>query len=274
MSEKMKYIFNKEKNIVIGAIHFPPLVGYPDFPGLEVALKNALLDLHALEEGGVDAVIVENNYDIPHVTFVTDENREVLTYLSQKIKAATKLPVGISVLWNDYKTALSISKKLGLLFIRVPVFVDKVKTNYGIMEPKADEVIAFRKEIGAEEVAIFADIHVKHSEILSPFTISESAQLAIQKGADALIITGRWTGDAPDTKELEEVRNTVGNFPIICGSGVDSVNIKDLFKFSTGAIVSTSLKEGNINFEEVNMKGYEQRIDIDKVRKLFNSIVK
>ncbi len=272
MSEKLEKIFNKKNNIVIGAIHFPPLIGYPDFPGLEIALENALIDLKSFEDGGVDAVIVENNYDVPHLTFVSEENREALMYLSEKIKLTTSLPVGISVLWNDYKTALLVSKKVGLTFIRVPVFVDTVKTSYGIMEAKADDVLAFQKEIGAENVAIFVDIHVKHSEILSRYTIVESAKLAIEKGADALIVTGRWTGDAPDTKELEDLRNAVDNFPIICGSGVDDANIKNLFKFSNGAIVSTSLKDGSNSTQEVNVKGYNQRINCEKVRLLTSKL--
>lgn len=274
MSSKLKDIFGKERNIIIGAIHFPPLVGYPDFPGLDVALENALFDLKAFEDGGVDAVIVENNYDIPHKTFVDPEVADALSYLSLKIKNSTNLPVGISVLWNDYKTALTISKKNNLKFIRVPVFVDKVETNYGIMDPKADEVIEFRKSIDAEGVAIFADIHVKHSKILSEYSIVESAKMAIGKSADALIITGRWTGEAPDLKEIKEVREFVGDFPILCGSGIDSRNVNVLFDIADGAIVSTSVKDGDGDMKQVNIKPYNNRINKEKVRDLVISVIK
>jgi membrane complex biogenesis BtpA family protein len=270
----LESIFKKEKNIVIGAIHFPPLSGYPDFPGIDIALKNALADLKAFEDGGVDAIIVENNYDIPHKTFVSPEVAENLIFLSQKVKEATSLPVGISVLWNDFKTALSVSKKVGLKFIRVPVFVDTVETDYGTMEAQADNVKAFQKKIGAEDIALFTDIHVKHSIILSKYTIMESAKLAIEKGSDALIITGRWTGEAPDLTEIKQVREAVGDFPIICGSGMDDKNVLELFKYSNGAIVSTSLKEGVTHSEEVNVKAYTQRISTEKVRGLTGKLNK
>ncbi len=69
---KLDKIFKKTNNIVIGAIHFPPLLGYPDFPGLDVCLKNAIDDLRAFEKGGVDGVIIENNYDIPHKEKVSE----------------------------------------------------------------------------------------------------------------------------------------------------------------------------------------------------------
>jgi len=264
-------IFSKNKNIVIGAIHFPPLYGYPDFPGVDTALENALKDLKSFEDGGVDAVILENNYDIPHKTFVDPEVSQMLEYLALKIKEKTKLPIGISVLWNDYKTALTVAKRAGLSFVRIPVFVDKVETSYGIMEHKAYEVIKFRKSIGVENVALFTDIHVKHSKILSKHSITESALLAMEKGSDAIIITGRWTGDAPSFVELQQVRKQIGEFPLFCGSGVSADNVKKLFCVADGAIVSTSVKTGEDDSKEINIKGYDQRIDIGKVKKLMSA---
>ena len=47
---------------VIGALHFPPLLGYSGHPGLDVCTRLALRDVRALERGGVGAVIIENNY--------------------------------------------------------------------------------------------------------------------------------------------------------------------------------------------------------------------
>ena len=262
----LKKIFKKDKNIIIGAIHFPPLLGYADFPGFKIAMDNALKDLMAFEKGGVDAVIIENNYDIPHKAFVDSSVVASLTYLGAKIKQATKLPIGISVLWNDYRVALSIAKTLGLKFIRVPVFVDKVKTSYGIMTPQAKKVIEYRKLINAEDVLLFTDIHVKHAKILSKDTIIVSAKKAIRAGSDALVITGKWTGDAPNLKEIKNVKNTIGDFPLIIGSGLNCNNIKSLFNYANGAIVSTSLKKGISKKAEINVKAYEQRIDENEVK--------
>lgn len=267
-----KKIFKKEKNIIIGAIHFPPLLGFKNFPGLDIALKNAEHDLLAFKNGGVDAVIIENNYDIPHTEFVGPEITACMTLLAEKIKKMTTLPVGISVLWNDYRTALSIAKIVNLQFIRIPVFVDTVKTQYGIIKGNPEEVIEFRKKISTEHVCLFTDIHVKHSKIISEFSIETSAKLAIKNGADAVIVTGKWTGDAPDMGKLQAVRNEIGDFPILCGSGINASNIKTMFRIADGAIVSTSLKEGGEKSEEINVKGYEQRISQEKARELVKKI--
>ena len=271
MENKIFNIFKKNDGIIIGAIHFPPLLGYPDFPGFDVTFKNSLADLASFEKGGADAIIIENNYDVPHKITVGPETTASMTYLACKLKEKTKLPIGISVLWNDYKAGFAIAKTAGLQFIRVPAFVDDVKTQYGTVRANPKEVTEYRKSIRADGIGLFADIHVKHSEIISKYTLVESARLAIQYGADAIIVTGKWTGDAPKIEKLKDVRKAVENFPILCGSGIDEFNIHNLFSLANGAIVSTSLKKGQSDSKDVNVKPYTARINATKVKALVDA---
>ena len=268
MKNKLSKIFRRKNKILIGAIHLPPLLGYPEYPGLKTALKNALADLQNLEKGGVDGVIFENNYDIPHKIFVEPPTAILMALIGQELRKATRLPLGVSFLWNDYKTALTLAKTLGLQFIRVPVFVDKVKTRYGIIEGSPKSVLDFRRSVHAENVALLTDIHVKHAELLSKSSLVASAKLAIKNQSDALIVTGRWTGEAPDLEKLKILKKSVGNFSILVGSGVDEKNIGVLSRYSNGAIVGTSLKKGGKQHGEINVKAYSQRIDLRRVKKI------
>lgn len=264
--------FKNKKNILIGAVHLPPLLGYPDALPVQTAIRNALKDLKALQKGGADAVIFENNYDLPHKIKISSEAFLEMALVGRELRKATKLPLGISVLWNDFESAFSLAKMLDLQFIRVPVFVDDVKTAYGVMRAVAKELAVFRKKIGAEKIMVFADIHVKHAAILSRHSLGQSARLAVRAGADAVIVTGKWTGDAPISNDLKRVRNVVGKFPILIGSGVDSFNAKILLHYANGAIVSTSLKKGVLDNSLTNLKSYWARIDERKVKKLKDSL--
>lgn len=261
---KLQKLF-RAKNPIIGALHFSPLLGYEGYLGIDKILKNALKDLEALEAGNVDGVIVENNYDYPHKIIVGPETVACMALLTQEIVKKSTIPVGISMLWNDYKAGLAVAKTTGAKFIRVPVFVDKVKTNYGIVKGDAKNVIAYRSSIKAEDILLFTDIHVKHAELLSKSSITASAKKAIKEGSDGLIITGKWTGDAPNLNQLRKVRKSVGDFPILIGSGADAENIATLLQDATGAIVSTSLKTTKTT-DKVNIRGFGDRIDIKKVR--------
>jgi len=272
---KIKQIFKKESKIIIGMVHFPPLLGYKDFPGIDVCLKRALQDAKTLEKGGVDAIMVENNYDIPHKIFVEPETVAIMTFLVNRIREVVKVPLGICILWNDYKVALSIAKVCNCQFVRVPVFVDSVKTNYGEIVANSKDVLEFRKNIGAFDVALLTDIHVKHAEMLEQKTITQSAKEAKQNGSDGLIITGKWTGDMPNLDELKEARKAVGNnFPIFVGSGATKENAKSLLQYVNGIIVSTSLKTGQVlsKEKEVNLKPWQEKIDLVKVKDFMRTI--
>lgn len=191
-----------------------------------------------------------------------------LAFLGEKLRRATRLPLGISVLWNDHLTALSIAKILGLQFIRVPVFVDTVRAPCGIIQGEPKKIISFRKRIGARDVALLTDIHVKHAKLLSKMSLTQSARAAVRNGSDTLILTGKWTGEAAELTDLKQVRRAVGDFPILAGSGVDLANAKKIFALADGAIVSTSLKQGGKCPGEINVKTWKQRISQEKVRKL------
>lgn len=275
MTNELNKIFRKKGKIVIGMVHFPPLLGYKDFPGIKKCLEKSLKDAETLEKGGVDSIIFENNYDIPHKSFIETEAIVCMTFLVSEVIKSISLPIGLNVLWNDYKTAFSIAKICGARFIRVPVFIDSVETDYGKVIAEPERVISFREKIGASDVVIFADIHVKHAKMLEQKTISESARQAVEKGSDAIILTGEWTGQAPNVADLIEARKTVGkDFPILIGSGATKENVDILLKYADGIIIGTSLKTGmsRPRKEEVNIKPWEENIDLEKTKKFVEKV--
>lgn len=257
------------RKTIIGVIHLPPLPGYPDAPGMDIALANALNDLRAFERGGVNAVILENNYDIPHTETVAASTVDAMMTVAHALRSATTMPIGICVLWNDYRAALTIAKNVGCQFVRVPVFVDTVRTDFGVIEGCAREAVAFRSAIGADHVDILADVHVKHAELLSDPDFRRCVASAIRSGADAVIVTGVWTGDPPRMEDVRDARASAGNAQVFVGSGIDASNVRDILSVADGAIVSTSLKHAGMPGEHAqNIVGWERRIDPRKVAAL------
>jgi len=76
-------------------------------------------------------------------------------------------------------------------------------------------------------------------------TITQSAARATQHKADALIISGDATGDAPVTIDLDNARVGAG-VPVIIGSGLDSDNASMLLNHCDGAIVGTALMKDKV----------------------------
>lgn len=225
-SNVIKKLFKNKKPFIIGMVHCAPLLGYENSPGIKEVEKKFMQDMKVLINGGVDAVMIENNYDIPHYETAKLSTIPQLTALCLKARKITEKPLGLCVLWNDYETALSIAKLARFQFIRVPVFVDKVDTDYGIFSGKANEAINFRKNIDANSIMIFADVQVKHAKHLIKRPLTDAVREAVAKKADAIIITGKWTGDPPTVQDVIEAKKSAKHVPVILGSGITPENVK------------------------------------------------
>lgn len=228
---------------IIGMIHTLPLPATMDYGGdMNAVIDRALADLHAMERAGVDAAIVENFCDHPAGTKLEPEQLAALTAVATVVARESRIPIGIDAAFCDPFASLAIAVAVGASFIRVPVFVDTVITSDGIITPCARELQRYRRLLGAEHIALLCDIQTKHTFMLSDaISIEESARMAQECGADALIITGAHTGSASPVETLARVRK-VTSLPLIAGSGVNAENVADQLRTVDAAIVGSSMK--------------------------------
>jgi membrane complex biogenesis BtpA family protein len=232
---------------VIGVIHLPPLPGFAGSPGLAGVVEKALTDLGALESGGVDGVLVENEHDRPHEVEAGRATIAAMTRVTREVvSAADRVVVGVEILLNDPQASLAVAMAAGSRFVRTDYFVDRMtRPEYGgEMRIDPSGVMAFRKRIGAAHVLVLADIQVKFARMLEPRPLEASAMDASRHDADAIVVTGGATGAPPLEADLVAARRGAGRLPVLIGSGLDATNARELLRLADGAIVGTSLKTG------------------------------
>lgn len=269
----MKLFFDS-KPLVIGMVHFGPLVGRAHAPTTERLLSKARKDLEILLRGNVPAVMFENMYDQPHTEHLDANRAQQFLTLVQTLTKNLNIPFGFSLLWNDYPHAFHFAKKTGAEWIRVPVFVDDVKTAYGIFKADSQNVLAARKKVGATSVKIFADVQVKHAELVKPRTLTASAKASMKASADALIITGKWTGEPPTLDDVKQVRSVAKRVPLLIGSGMREENLSEYLPLIQGMIVGTSLKAGKtLSRKQHKMRSrWQTPLSIRKVRNFMQKV--
>jgi membrane complex biogenesis BtpA family protein len=192
-------IFGRRK-AVIGVIHLRALPGAPDYDGasMDALLAHALSEAERYRAGGVDGLIVENHGDIPFAKpeELGPETAACMAVITQAVRAATALPVGVNVLANGAVQALAVAKAAGAAFIRVNQWANAYVANEGFMEGKAGAAARYRAWLRARDVKIFADVHVKHGAhaITADRSIQELARDVEFFDADVAIATGQRTG--------------------------------------------------------------------------------
>jgi len=236
---------NSGKPFLIGMVHCLPLPGTMGFRGdMKKIIEQAIHDAKTLEKAGMDAIIVENMGDTPFGIKLDTAQVSALAAVSALVAEQVNIPIGIDAAMNDYEAAISIAKAIGGAFVRIPVFVDTVEFYGGIIKPVAREAMLYRKNLGAENVKILADIHVKHTHMVLPHvSVEDSAKAATDCGADAIIVTGTHIGAETPIEIIKRVK-AVTRLPVIAGSGVKTSNVREQLAIADGAIVGSSLKEG------------------------------
>ncbi|HEY7819131.1 MAG TPA: BtpA/SgcQ family protein [Vicinamibacteria bacterium] len=243
---RFRELFRAGKTL-IGVIHLPPLPGYPSSPGMAKIIEKALRDLEALEAGPLHGALVENEEDRPHRVEASRETIAAMTLVTRElVAAARKTIIGVEILLNDPEASLAAAAMTGAAFIRTDYFVDPMERpeHGGAMRIDPEGLLRYRRSLGADSILILADLQVKYARMLVERSLAESARLAREAGADAVVVTGTRTGEPPSIAEIAEARRGAGGIPVLVGSGLSSSNAAALLAEADGALVGTSLKRG------------------------------
>jgi len=267
--KNLQEIFGADKPI-IGMVHLIPLPGAPgyDFYGMDAIIEKALADAKILEEGGVDGLMVENMWDHPYYVGedVPPEEMTAQAVVAREVVKSTNLPTGINVIHNGGKITLSIAVASGAKFVRICLLAGARVWDTGEFDHGcAAELLRLRKHLGAEHIKIFADVDKKHSVPFPGIDLETHILWTERYLADALIVSGKLTGWAPELEKVKKAKGFARDTPVLVGSGTTAANVKDFLKYADGIIVGTDLKKEGVN---------ENPVDISRVKKYMQAVRK
>jgi membrane complex biogenesis BtpA family protein len=245
-------VFGREQP-VIGMVHLTPLPGAPKYgeePGDRGAVRErAEADADALIEGGCDAILVENYGDAPYYPEAVPTHTVAdLAAVVERVAGGRAVPHGVNVLRNDAEAALSVAAATEGAFVRVNVHTGTRATDQGLLEGQAHETMRLRDRLDAE-VAVLADVAVKHSGSVADRDLDRLARETVDRGlADGLVASGPATGEPAEGDRLRAVLDgrddATRDVPVFVGSGVTPDNAADLLAVADGLVVGTALKRG------------------------------
>jgi membrane complex biogenesis BtpA family protein len=213
----------------------------------------------------VDGLVVENMWDLPYYVGndVKPEAMAAQAVAAAEVVKNFPVPVGINVIHNGGLVCLAIALAAGARFIRVCILTGARVWDTGEFDHGcAAELMRKRKELAADGIHIFADVDKKHSVPFPGIDLQTHIQWTEFYGADALIVSGKFTGDAPDVEKVREAKR-LATRPILIGSGCSAENAAAFLQYADGIIVGTSLKKDGV---------MENAVDVDRVSALMSKV--
>jgi len=217
--------------------------------GVGACARQAAADARVLAQAGYDAIVVENFGDAPfYSSRVPPVTVSAMTACALAVRdAAPDVPLGINVLRNDALAALSIAACTDARFVRVNVLIGARVTDQGIIEGQAAELLRARRALGADAVAVWADVDVKHSAPLGDARpiAQEVDDLTERACADVVLVTGDGTSKGVDMAKLEQVHRA-SRKPVLVASGATVASWPALAAFADGVVVGSALRTDGI----------------------------
>ncbi len=188
------HLFPPSRKLVIGMLHLLPLPGSEDYRGggLGPILERARWEASTLADGGIDAIMLQNTGDLPPARDGEPETIAAMSVIGAVLRREVACPLGVNVLANGAVASLAIAQAIEASFVRIKVYVGAVVTTEGLLTGAAKEALTFRRRIGAEQIAIMADVYDRTSAPVGDMPIAVAADLA-----QGLFILGGETNRIP-----------------------------------------------------------------------------
>jgi uncharacterized protein len=258
-------LFSNPKPI-IGVIHVAALPGAPEntLPVSEI-IAQSVREAAVYRDCGVDGVIIENMHDTPYLRgSVGPEIVAAMAVIGHAVKTESRLPTGIQILAGANIEAMAVAHAANLDFIRAEAYAFAHVADEGVIQSSAAALLRYRKMIGAERVQVWADVKKKHSShaITADVGLGATAEAVEFMRADAVIVTGSVTGEAPKIADALEAKAHCRS-PVLLGSGVDADNIADFYQAADGFIIGSYFKvDGR----------WANPVDAERVRRLMTQV--
>lgn len=242
----LAFLQKLDRPALLAMIHVGALPGAPrSTKGVGELARQAVSEAAVLVDGGVDAIILENMHDLPYLNrCVGPEIVAAMTAICSAVRTAVSVPLGLQILAGANREAVAVAHATGFQFVRCEGFVFSHVADEGIM-PDADAgpLLRYRKMIGADKIAVLADVKKKHSShaITSDIDLAETAKAAVFCGADGIVVTGTATGEPTQPQDVAAVAKAVDH-AVFVGSGVTPQHVSLLSPYADALIVGSYLK--------------------------------
>jgi membrane complex biogenesis BtpA family protein len=264
MSHWLHEVFDVQKP-VIGMCHLMALPGDPGYDaerGLDAVLEHARAELRHLQEGGVDGVLISNEFSLPYLTRTEPITAITMARIIGELRSEITVPFGVNVLW-DGTASIDLAVATGAKFVR-EIFTGAYASDFGVWDTNVGASARHRRAVDGQGVRQLFNIVPEAASYLAPRDLASIAKSTIFNCLpDGLCISGLTAGAPTDTSMLKTVKDIAGDTAVVVNTGVNADNVREQLSIADAAIVGTFFKRDG---------KFENTVDPERVRRLMAEV--
>lgn len=261
----MKELFGVEKPI-IALLHLHALPGDPGCnETLEEITEVARRDLHALQDGGVDGIMVANEFSMPYQTKADYVTVAAMAYIFGQIKSEVKVPYGMNVVLNPEAT-VDLAVATGAQFGR-SAYSGAYMGEYGLYIPDVAATKRRLMQLGRTDLKLLFKANPESDTYLAQRDLAAIAKSIIFSSApDALCVSGGSAGSETNVEKIDIVRKVAqpAGVPVLCNTGCSLENVVEMLDHSDGVCMGTYFKKDGGFRNDVDPQRVKEFMDVVK----------
>ena len=260
----IKETFGTHKPIV-AMCHLQAMPGDPYYDekgGMDYVVEMGRKDLHALQDGGVDAVMFSNEFSLPYLTRVPAGTTAAMARVIGELMSEIKIPFGVNVLWDPI-ASIDLAAAVGAKFIR-EIMTGVYASDFGLWNTNSGETVRHKYAMSARNLKLLFNIVPEAARYIGDRDICEIAKSTVfNNRPDVLCVSGLTAGTETDTQILAQVKKTVPETAVFCNTGCRLENIDRQLSVADGAVVGTTFKADG---------KFENQVDKKRVRDFMDKV--
>lgn len=255
------------KKPIIAMLHLDALPGDPLFnpdSDMETVVEHARADLHALQDGGVDGIIISNEFSLPYQRKMDYVTPAAMAYVIGRIRDEITVPFGVDAI-SDGLACIELAAAVKAQYVR-GTFHGVYVGDGGLYNNDFSMLQRRRAALFQQNLKMLYFINPESDRSLDPRPLAEIAKTTIAKASpDGLCISANAAGLDVDDELIASVKKANPNVVVLCNTGCRVDTIERKLQSADAAVVGTTFKKDGI---------FEERVDVNRVKAFMEVVYK
>ncbi|RVU98114.1 BtpA/SgcQ family protein [Coriobacteriales bacterium OH1046] len=260
------------KKPIISMLHLDPLPGDPRFGrsggSVSTAVEHAKRDLEALQEGGVDGIIVSNEFSLPYQRRMNFVTPATMAYVVGQLRSELSVPYGVDAI-SDGLACIELAAACEASFVR-GTFSGVYVGDGGLYNNDFSMLMRRKAELHLDDLRMLYFINPESDRNLDTRPLADIAASTIFKvHPDGLCVSANAAGTDVDSDLIASVKAKNPEVAVLVNTGCRPDTIEEKLSVSDAAVVGTYFKEGG-QLEDDDLNNV--RVDVNRVKEFMDVV--
>lgn len=255
------------KKPIIAMLHLDALPGDPRYKednDIDVIVQHARMDLKALQDGGVDGIIISNEFSFPYQREMDFVTPAAMAYVIGNIRSEIKVPFGVDAI-SDGKACIELAAAVKAQFVR-GTFSGVYVGDGGFYNNDFSKLLRRKAALPLSDLKMLYFINPESDKNLDTRELADIAKTTLSKAMpDGLCISANAAGQDVDDQLIASVKEANKDVVVLCNTGCRLETIERKLATADAAVVGTTFKKDGV---------FENRVDVSRVKEFMEVVYK